>query len=271
VYGICVTRGDSIVGIAGHRVSVFASSGAHVGTFANSELEFARFGCFEDGSLLATTSARRDPGNAAYRVTTARRIGLDGSDRGVVGHFPFGVSGSASVYLQTIPTMIPHGNHVLVGDGRRAQIQVYRADGGLIRIIRWNHKQIALTDELLTRIARAVHPDLTSDELDRRLARARAGELPRVLPAYAGFRVDETGRIWVQDYYLGRLLGNFPPQWTVFDSTGHPLGRAILPAIKGSTNTVDTRSFRRNTAAVTWKDNELNFPHLSFHQITSVR
>ncbi len=269
VYGVCVGPGDSIVGMDMRDASVFDRNGNHVRTFANPAGDFSRYGCFRDGSLIQTSRTQQDSANPAFARTIARRIGMDGSELGVIGSFPAGVASPARSFVQVIPSIVPNGEYVFVGDGRDPEIKVYRFDGKLVRIIRWTTRRTPLTPDLLRRIATAVYEGMPRDSVVARTSRARRAGLPQYLPAYAGLRVDGSGRIWVQDYYLGRLLGNYPPHWTVFDSIGNPLGRVAPPQIKGARNT-DIRGMDGNRAVLAWKDS-IGFPHLSFHEVLPVR
>jgi hypothetical protein len=268
VYGVCVGPGDVIVGLDGREASVFDRNGVHVRSFANPAGEFVRFGCFRDGSLVQTLRSRQDPGDPVFSRTTARRIGLDGSEVGELGSFPEGVWGPARSFVQSIPSIVPNGEFVFVGDSRDAEIRVYRMDGKLVRIVRWGARRIPLTQDLLLKIGTAVHDRMPKDSVIARVSRARRAGVPENLPVYAGFRIDGIGRIWVQDYYLGRLLGNYPPQWTVFDSVGIPLGRVALPRVPGSR--ADIVGMDGTRVVLSWRDS-IGFPHLSFHDVTPVR
>jgi hypothetical protein len=175
---------------------------------------------------------------------------------------------------------------VFVAAGFRPEIRALRADGTLERIIRWNAAPTPLTDEVMTRLVRMSMPTGTAeDRVQSIVARALATPRPAVMPAYARVKVDGAGRIWVEDYNIRPdLTVRHPADWTVFDPSGQPLGRVVLPAVGGVATIgptpadpatprnrhIDLGSIGRDELVLTWRDDQLGFPHLTLHALEAV-
>jgi hypothetical protein len=117
------------------------------------------------------------------------------------------------------------------------------------------------------------------------MARAFSLSRPAYLPAYGRIQVDAGGRIWVEDYALAKIPPVFPQAWTVFDASGQPLGRVVIPAVPGVARLcpdcadervreslrLDLRSVGRDEVVLAWDDDSLGFPHVSLHRLQPVR
>ena len=280
----CITTGDTILAIhySRPRVSVFDGSGALVRDFTV-EKSYIAPPCFADGSFLAVGSSRPDPADPVFHVAELTRVSPGGTELGTFGPVPHGFVNS---YVQSLQNVVPHGEHVFVGDGRSPEVRVYALDGSLDRIIRWTGGQLPLTEERYTELARATIPTNTpSDQVQRRMADALARPRPTNLPAYGRIDVDAADRIWVEDYALNEFPPVFPMPWTVFDPSGQPLGRVVLPTIPGVAKLcpqcpdarvqqslrLELRSIGRDRVVLEWRDDELGFVHLSFHALESLK
>jgi hypothetical protein len=270
---VCVAPGDTIIalGYAAPRVSVFDREGNHVRTFNVKDGYVEGSGCFEDGSLLIHSHARPNPESVLTpenakvldRINTVRLLAPDGSVLGIVGDFP---AESGSLIFPTIANRVPYGDLVYVGNGQRPEIRVYTRKGALVRIIRWQQSLIPVTDELLKERVMAREPRGTPSSVgERRLEFFRGMPQPATIAAYFNLKVDDAGRIWVQDHPL-----NGPAHgWTVLDSTGRALGRVSLPEIPGARG-IEFESASDHEVQLVWRDEENGFAHLTFHELGPV-
>lgn len=163
--------------------------------------------------------------------------------------------------------MVPFGDHVFVGDGRRPELMVYRDDGTLARLIRWRQEPIRVTDALLReRIRGSVPANAPEGTVEARLQRARSRPQPPTVPAYFRIEVDDAGRVWVEDH---PIASPGPRPWTVFDAAGRALGRVEPPQLPGA-SVVAIRSIDHDTVVLAWRDEALGFAHLSLHRLEAV-
>jgi hypothetical protein len=99
-------------------------------------------------------------------------------------------------------------------------------NGKLVRLIRWaTHTKPVGPNEI------AAYKDYDWGE-ERATAKAWMDNFePAVsMPFFADLRLDDAGRLWVQDYYPARLTPNTQPRWwTVLSIDGTPLARVQLP------------------------------------------
>ena len=256
--GVCVARGDTIIAIgeSARRVSVFTAEGEHVRTVALPG-EAAPASCFADGSMLVMGAAERSPGlNAADRArrpdlsAPVSRVRFDAAVIAELGILPAGTNASSN--LRTV-NLVVDDELVHAGDGREKAVHTYSSKGTLIRILRWNR------DEPLTAGERRPF------SVGRVGSRAQGSTLPppstppAPIPSYARVRVDESGRLWVEDHQRGPE----PRGWTVFDATGGLLGRAFLPKVGDD---VELTGFDGDQAVLRWED-RAGAVHLSFHAI----
>jgi hypothetical protein len=161
-----------------------------------------------------------------------------------------------------------HGELTFIGDGRSPEVRVFDANR-LTRIIRWPRQPEVITDDLLDALVSATVPLNALDRETRILTqvnRARSTGI-HTFPYYARFEVDGEGRLWVQDYYLGRnLVGSYPATWIVFDESGVPLGRVELPRLPESEGFEELQGFGRSMVAIRWLD-AAGFAHLTLHDV----
>jgi hypothetical protein len=168
--------------------------------------------------------------------------------------------------FQTIANVIPHAGDVYVGDGTIPEFHVHASGGALKRITRWTEPLVPVTTAMIDERIRASIPLNTPQaEVQERLERGRSRPHPSHVPVYFNILVDAADRLWVQDHPIGSAR---PWPFTVFDAEGRALGRVHLPPIDGAAQaTVDIRSIGRDTVIISWRDEELGFPHLTLHAI----
>lgn len=130
-----------------------------------------------------------------------------------VGPRTFGATGSVTVA----------GEHVFAGGGASPVVNVYAADGSLVRSIRWDAGDRSTGAEDVRRY------------LEERYASA-APEVRRAIeetppasnfPAWTHLAVDGDGNLWVAPYRRPGASG--PDRWLVFDPDGVLIAAAELP------------------------------------------
>ena len=124
---------------------------------------------------------------------------------------PFGWSIHAAVYRGTI----------YVGTGEHYEIMQLNEHGELQAVTRLQVSNLEVSDkdrrDDRERRRRASGRPLTREMVD-------AIPYPSVMPAYAGFFVDRSGRVWVRD---SQRTPDAHGHWTIFDRGGHPLARLV--------------------------------------------
>lgn len=124
--------------------------------------------------------------------------------------------------------MVVSGDRVYAGSADEYEVGVYRPGVGLARLIR-----VARAPERVTPVVIGALKErqlaAAGDAEGRRAVEQRftSMEFPEFLPAYAGFRVDSEGVLWVQEY---RPPGEEGSRWDLFDDEGRWLTTVELPA-----------------------------------------
>jgi hypothetical protein len=243
--------GDSLLVFDGQlaRTSVYDSAGNLVRTASrggelSAPTPIARF---SDGLLLARVGIR-PPGppplghvryTAAWiRMTpdlkTADTITVRRGGEGYAVPCGQGPSGrptgicNYSPFFARVEGRAGWDGRLYLGDGERPEIDVFTADGRMVRSIRRAMPLRRVTSADLER----QREDLLSryGSSPRRAAAERVlAELPvhETMPAFASLLVDALGNLWVEEY---RVASTDAPRWTVFDSAGRMLGTLAVPA-----------------------------------------
>lgn len=165
------------------------------------------FRCDMEGALLDTLG--RYPGAESYSIQQG--------DGWLGGGVPFGHVSQATV----------HGAGYYYGSSDSYEIGYHAADGTLQRIIRLNRSSLEVTPEdieLFTQQSLASARDERRRQIRQRIY-ARM-PWPDVMPAYAEFKTDAEGNLWVSEYLRP---GDEQPRWTVFDPHGTMLGVVETP------------------------------------------
>ena len=265
---VCVVTGDTIVAVDGRaRVSVFTEDGQHVRTFQALEAgRFAGGSCRTDGSLLFKGIRQPNPASTLPAeiagqidpVVEVRWVHVDSRAPSFLGLFPDGMLGP---WFPSRGNVVAHEDEVFVGSGKGAEVRVYSERGAFKGVIRWDEPVTQVTDRLLAEVVQQMQPrGAPASEFERDLNRARQFPQPEALPVYETIRVDEAGRLWVQDYFLSSPQ---PQPWIVFDSEGVLLGKVLLPELPGA-SFLDVRSVSSSQIFLRWKD-EVGFSHLTLH------
>jgi hypothetical protein len=227
------------------RVSVFTVEGGFVRSFFLQDINrrYLVIGNFGDGSVLLAggigfaggTSGvgvlrdsalyiRRHPTRTAVdTVGTYPKnelyITQTGEVRSVTG-IPFGKTGQAAVAR----------DHFYFGSGDDTEIRVYTPVGTLIRLIRFTHENLELSDWDIDRYVNDAleRMERQSSESLHRYWRNRFAvtPFPDAMPPYGPFIVDDDQNLWVEEY---RRPWDEPPRFRVFDPGGQLLGTVEIP------------------------------------------
>jgi hypothetical protein len=150
------------------------------------------------------------------------------------------------------------------------EFRVHASDGTLERIVRWTEPLVPVTPEMIDEEIRSGIPRSTPEsEVQRRLEQGRSRPHPSHVPVYFHLLVDGARRVWVQDHPTG---SSYPWPFTVFDAEGRALGRVHLPSVEGAVyGMVDIRWIGRDRVILSWRDEDLGFPHLTFHTMEALQ
>jgi hypothetical protein len=160
-----------------------------------------------------------------YRVdTNVGVLGPDGRLERVLGRFPGPErfrypgerlsDGPRPFGRTTTARMGPGG--VFVGTADAYEIRVFRADGGSFTFGKPDERR-ALTPGMLEAWRDSVLAPVPPDRQARARGTLGRYEMPETLPAYADFRFDELGLLWVALY---PPPGPDPVQWDVWEVSG---------------------------------------------------
>lgn len=232
------------------RLSVFDSRGRFVRAFTSTGLPgiFPQLhGAFADGSVVLATGmdlARLPAAGQVWRDTAAYvRVGHAGERLGDLGRFPgteqfaaLPPGGRGTFIVNTRPfarrtVTAVRGGRLYVGTGDRYEVAVYDASGRLARLVRKEHRPLAITskdrEDYRASIVTLGGPggEESRREQERML---EAAPYPDRMPPYTGLRVDAEGNLWVEEAVRpGERSAGVP--WSVFDSEGRLLGSLRFP------------------------------------------
>jgi hypothetical protein len=123
--------------------------------------------------------------------------------------------------------MAVDGDRMIIGTSDAYEVRFYSMDGSLKRIVRKDHVPLRVTqsdvDSFVNRELEGMGVENISAESQRTIDRIPA---PESLPAYSSFVTDIGGNLWVEEY---RRIGDYRPQWSVFDPEGRWLGLVTVP------------------------------------------
>jgi hypothetical protein len=258
--GFCVTDADTVLALEKNRVSVFTIAGKFVRSSPALAGVIEPSGCFSDGTLLLLTERRQDSTGMALFAENARRIRRDGSRVRTLGAVQSGTS-SPAIFMRS--NNVVFRDLLVTGDGRAAEIRIFRINGRLRRVIRWSESARLVTPDLLRAF---VSNTVAADEVESRLSRTFNTPNPSRFPVYHELRVDEVGRIWMLDYPEVLVEPQPPVLWTVFDSTGAPLGRVAQPYVGDAVSQPAIAWIGSDQVLLRWTDQDKQV-HLTYHQL----
>lgn len=235
------------------RVTVLAPDGAFVGSETigiHDEQPVTVAGALLDGTLLTRTVMETPPvSTPLYRVRMTFAVSRDGTVQPLgtyLGpeaalHVDGSGGGIGSVFISVLPfARSVHAaagpNHFFVGSSDTWQIDVWDAEGRLVRIIRVAIPVAPVTDE--------VRQAYIAGELERRRLAAEARGQPfqepavrqqlnaephaPALPAFGGLLATADGGFWARDFTM-RDAGPVQESWTIFDADGRLTARIHMP------------------------------------------
>ena len=234
--------GDSVIAWysgGGQEVSVFDSEGRFGRSFRLGQADRFRstVGVRADGTILASAYAGGD--DAVVEIWNG-----DGTFSASLGQHPFrevyrvsggpeGGSGGVSPVAYSLDLKRGFwGDLAFVGVTNRYEINAFRVDGTLARIVRREHVPRATTsrdrDHYVERQL-ALWPDLPPDQLRETREAAEATPLAETFPAFRSALGDAAGHLWVREYDIPGEVRS-APLWTVFDRAGRVLGFVETPS-----------------------------------------
>ncbi len=243
---ICRYDGDSLLvyDAVNLRLSVLDSSGSFIRSFGFGRIDGARASspkqCLSDGSMLVPFALPMAEVPSSTPVSSQTKYMLftaDGSIVDTVGTFD-----TAQHFVQTVPQQFGgtafwnlafgrkavvslDDTHFYYGHGASFEVRVYSRGGALHRIIRRSHEPRLVTSGDIARFTQRSVAGVPP--MFRGVAQRAADHMPfpSTMPAFSGFELDNTGRLWVQTYFA---LGDSVSHWTMFDHGGAVAGELIL-------------------------------------------
>lgn len=115
-----------------------------------------------------------------------------------------------------------------IGEADSYELKFFGVKGSLTRIVRLDAPRTAVTGAMLDRHVEEEVEDEQIEERRQEIRRIfREMPIPSALPPYQQLFVDRSGFLWVEDY---RPADDDTPEWTIFDESGHVVGRLETPA-----------------------------------------
>jgi hypothetical protein len=171
-----------------------------------------------------------------------RRIGRDGGDRGEVAHvygfarFSAPGLGGGPEPLSPRAALAVSGNRVYIAETLTPTIRVFGPAVGAPREIRWGARPGGDARDVLRRVIDAAVDQAEPEAAVTTRRRLEAAPMPRQLPVFWTFVVDDLGFVWVRPYDPMRHA--FVPfqstaaggRWTILSPEGDVVGAVDVPA-----------------------------------------
>lgn len=226
---------------AASRISLFTAAG----DFATSYGVRAPVGVLADGTLVGRRTLRspgdqvrsgllRDAEALVRHTRSGEELDTLGVVRGSERHLHIEQSGGTITSIEISTPLFSRSQQLAVGPDRvyagsadSFEVEVYRPGHGLERLVRVVRPARPVTPAVLEAKKRE-ELEAAPDAERRRGVERRFAELspPEFLPAYSGFRLDDTGVLWVEEY---RAPGEAEPRWQLFDGEGRWLTTVVTP------------------------------------------
>lgn len=231
--------GDSLLVIDLYRaVSVFDAQGNYVRRFVpgdtGGERQGAPVGQFADGSLLFRRHQRQDPAWIGVRRSQVELVRFDLSGTlatsfGLFDDQTVRYGGGPQYLFGAWAQSAPLANSIIHGPGDRFELREVATDGRTVRLIRLDLPRRPVTEDDKDAFLESVRERMREQGQLAFFERIYAdADAPEHFPAHFDIRVDDSGRIWVQDYRP--LSARVERTWYVFDEEGIYLGSVVFPA-----------------------------------------
>jgi hypothetical protein len=249
---VCATRGDTVlVGQGRKRMTRLTADGEFIDTFllpegTSTEGDF----CFDDGTFVAM--ARVPVPQVSGSVYRFGRVRPTGQVNTIVDHHypPF------DMLVRKENPKAARGSRLYFANSDAFEIQAYDRSGKLVQIIRTSDRLVPMSDadkEKMPLMAFRGGASPAEIEADRRRAIARSPT--KFWPTTGQMFIDMSGRVWVQDWQMTDQSTK-PVGWTAFDSTGHLLGRLIVPPTKTKEARRFVVHFGKDEVFFKWQDDD---------------
>ena len=245
---------DSILAfdLVARRLTMFgAPTRVRVASLAGTEGAItAPLGRYSDGTLLVaagdpTFPFQGDEGSVRHDSVTLIRATAEGEAIDTIARVAWGESFGVAIgegdrrFLAPMPrpfgpraSAAVVGDDVVVGEGKRHELNVYGAGGALVRSIRRERDPLPVTPDAIAAFKEAQRRASAERGLQAEVDAALVAALdhapwPERLPAFDRVLADTDGNLWVLDYGVRR---DQPGSWNVFTVEGRWLGTVTTPA-----------------------------------------
>lgn len=258
-----------------HRVSVFDLSGK-LGRTTNLEapggvLRPTALGVLDDGTIIVQANAYVTPGTVSeglnpvdgwlLRYTAGGEIGDTIAPAPPVSWFAFANGPRRHIASQPFShrtVVAVASNHVYVGHTSAFEIGSYDASGGPNRLFRMLTSNRPVTpDDIQNYLDIQLERATTAEERSAERDMVEAAPFPETFPAFASLLVDDSGRLWVEDY---RVPGDSDVTYSVFDGEGGLLGVVGIPP------GLLVYEIGEDYVLGRWRD-ELDVEHIRLHEL----
>jgi hypothetical protein len=218
IESICLIQADTLVAFDGRqrRMSLFDSRGEFVRTVPLPG-SVKHHPCLADGSIIVTMGRTGQMGSANPTARYAR-ISSSGMLETQLPEWPEDLYGLIFKFV----AVVAEGEMILVGDPTSGQVELYREDGTLLRIVRWTDTPRPITPPEIEEELRRGYPTGYHTAAEKAVrARLLAAPRPPSWPEFTQAFLEETGGFWLA---LPKRRG-VPQELIGFDANGKMLGR----------------------------------------------
>jgi hypothetical protein len=265
---VCVARGDTVL-IAQSRglVNRFTGSGELIDATPPGGADYAegQF-CFADGTFVTLSRQTSEFGTGTPTPYKAKRYSAT-RPLNVVADFEYP---AFDMLITNELGKAARGNRFYVGEPTSFDIKGYSADGKLELLIKTSDQFVEITDaEKQKMTPGAYRAGSTPAEIEQARKDAIAKSKTKYWPTLNQLMIDGSGRIWVEERNDHRDPTK-PVAWAAFDSTGHLLGRLVIPGAPSRELYRIVMGFGVNEVYFRQNDED-GAPHLRIYPILPLR